>query len=141
MGAPVGSLLIGNKSFIQQAKRFRKVMGGGMRQAGYLAAAGIYALEHHIERLKIDNDRAKQMGQLLSEQKYVKSVNPVQSNIIIFHLQGDLMANTVIDQLKKYSILASAFGQQTIRFVFHLDINEAMMKTIETTLIQIENDL
>lgn len=141
LGAPVGSLLIGNTSFIQLAKRFRKVMGGGMRQTGYLAAAGIYALEHHVDRLKVDNDRAKKMGQLLSEQRYVKSVNPVQSNIIIFHLQGDLMADTVIDLLKKYNILASSFGPQTIRFVFHLNINEAMIKTIETTLFQIENDL
>ncbi len=141
LGAPVGSLLIGTKPFIQQAKRFRKVMGGGMRQAGYLAAAGIYALDYHVDRLKIDNNRAKKIGQLLAQISFVKSVNPVQSNIIIFHLQGDLTANTVTDLLKTYGILASTFGPQTIRFVFHLDISEAMMSSIEATLLQIENKL
>ncbi len=141
LGAPVGSLIIGNKSFIDQARRFRKVMGGGMRQAGYLAAAGIYALDHNIDRLKIDNDRAKKIGQLLSEQDYVASVNPVQSNIIIFHLQGKLMADSVLDLLKTHGIIASSFGPQTIRFVFHLDINEAMISKLETILLQLGKEL
>lgn len=140
LGAPVGSLIIGNKQFINQARRFRKVMGGGMRQAGYLAAAGIYALDNHVNRLKIDNSRAKKVGTLLSEQHYVKSVNPVESNIIIFHLKGDLMADKVNNLFKTNGILASTFGPQTIRFVFHLDISEAMLSKLEKTLLKIGKD-
>jgi threonine aldolase len=87
LGAPVGSLLIGGAHFIKDARRFRKVMGGGMRQAGYLAAACSYALDHHVDRLKIDNDRAKEIGKILQEQDYVASVRPVQTNILIFDLK------------------------------------------------------
>lgn len=141
LGAPVGSLLIGDNKFIKQARRYRKIMGGGMHQAGYLAAAGIYALDHHIERLKIDNYRAKNIGKLLLEQRYVKSVNPVQSNIIIFHLQANLMTKKVLDLLKTHGILALSFGPQTIRFVFHLDISDAMVSKIESTLLHIGNNL
>jgi threonine aldolase len=138
LGAPVGSLLIGNRQFINLARRFRKVMGGGMRQAGYLAAAGIYALDNHVDRLKIDNNRAKRIAQLLSKQAYVKTVNPVQSNIIIFHLQGDLMAEDLLNQLKTHGVLASSFGPKTIRFVFHLDISDAMISKLESVLLKIE---
>lgn len=137
LGAPIGSLLMGDEKFIKQARRYRKVMGGGMRQSGYLAAAGIYALDHHVERLKIDNDRAKQIGQLLSQCRYVESVNPVQTNIIIFHLQSGLMADEMIERLKTHGILASALGPQTIRFVFHLDISEAMMHKLKSTMVEI----
>lgn len=124
LGAPVGSLLIGDQDFIDEARRFRKVMGGGMRQAGYLAAACIYALENNVERLKIDNDRAKEIGQLLSTFDFVKAVEPVKTNIVIFHLRDGLKAQSVLDQLKEKHINASAFGPETVRFVFHLDISD-----------------
>ena len=128
LGAPVGSLLIGDSSFIQEARRFRKVMGGGMRQAGYLAAAGIYALENNIQRLKEDNDRAKLLGETLIRMPYVQSVRPVQSNIVIFDLKELHTADSFLNQLKQYNIHASAFGPQTVRFVTHLDFTETMLE-------------
>lgn len=136
LGAPVGSLLIGTLSFIREARRFRKVMGGGMRQAGYLAAAGIYALDHHVERLKTDNAQAKQIGEVLAEMSYVKKVRPVRSNIVIFDLEERYTAETFLARLKENGILASAFGPQTVRFVTHLDINAAMIDQTLTTLKQ-----
>lgn len=141
LGAPVGSLLMGDQDFIDQARRFRKVMGGGMRQAGYLAAAGIYALDHHVQCLKIDNDRARKIGQLLARQDYVKSVNPVQSNIVIFHLRDNLNAEKVLEVLKTQGILASSFGPKTIRFVFHRDISETMIDELESVFVHLGNDL
>ncbi len=134
LGAPVGSLLIGNKQFIKKARRLRKALGGGMRQAGYLAAAGIYALENNINRLKIDNDRAKKIGEVLKTCTYVDSVKPVESNIIFFDLDKRISGKIFIDKLKEQRILAVNFGPQTIRFVTHLDISEEMMDKIITTL-------
>ncbi len=127
LGAPVGSLLIGNEDFIRQARRYRKVMGGGMRQAGILAAAGIFALDNNIERLKIDNDRARKFGTFLSALPYVTDVRPVQSNILIFDVIAPHTAASFLEILKNKNINASPFGPQTIRFVTHLDITEDMM--------------
>lgn len=131
LGAPVGSVLIGDRDFIKQARRFRKVMGGGMRQAGYLAAACIYALDHHVDRLKIDNDRAKLLGAQLEACSYVSEVRPVQSNIVIFDVKAPYTAASFIDRLAEHDILASPFGPQTVRLVTHLDLSESM---IEKTL-------
>ena len=127
LGAPVGSLLLGKADFIKQARRVRKVMGGGMRQAGYLAAAGIYALDHHIDRLKIDNDRAKKIGVVLNDLELVKAVRPVQSNIILFDLKDSISAQEYLARLSAKGIIASPFGPQTIRFVTHLDLSEEMI--------------
>ncbi len=128
LGAPVGSILLGRAAFIAQARRFRKVMGGGMRQAGYLAAAGLYALDKHVERLAEDNARARKMGELLAGQSYVESVRPVESNIVIFDLAEDLMASQFLPELEKRGVLATPFGPQTIRFVTHLDFTEQMLE-------------
>lgn len=130
LGAPVGSLLIGDAAMIKQARRYRKVMGGGMRQAGYLAAAGIYALEHHIDRLKQDNDKAKQLSKTLNDMSYVSKVRPVHTNIVIFDLE-DWTADQFLDKLTSKGIAASAFGPKTVRFVTHLDVSSA---DIETTI-------
>ncbi len=130
LGAPVGSLLIGDQEFIRQARRFRKVMGGGMRQAGYLAAAGIYALDHHVNRLKEDNERARTIGKLLETLPYVESVRPVRSNIVIFDLKAPWTADKYLDQLKQKGILASPFGPMTVRFVTHLDFTEEMLEEV-----------
>lgn len=127
LGAPVGSLLIGNKADIALARRFRKVMGGGMRQAGYLAAAGIYALKHNVQRLKIDNARAKEVGHLLASLPYVKEVKPVKTNIVIFDLNAPFTSEFILQKLESLGIKASAFGPTTIRFVFHLDVSDQMM--------------
>lgn len=134
LGAPIGSLLIGNAAFIKKARRFRKVMGGGMRQAGLLAAAGLYALKNNVDRLKTDNDRAKALGECLSKQPYVKSVRPVKSNIVIFDLAEKNSANNFLQILNKKGILASAFGPSTIRFVLHMDITEDMHQKVLHTL-------
>ena len=134
LGAPVGSLLIGDATFIRQARRVRKVMGGGMRQAGILAAAGIYALDHHVERLREDNERARIIGRLLEALPYVADVRPVQSNILIFDLQPPLTAAAYVEKLEKRGIKATAFGPQTVRFVTHLDFTEEMMEQVLETL-------
>ncbi len=137
LGAPVGSLLIGETEFIRQARRFRKVMGGGMRQAGYLAAAGIYALDHHVERLKTDNDHAKLLGQSLESCPLVKQVRPVKSNIVIFDLTDPHTADTLLGKFENSGILASAFGPQTIRFVTHLEVTPEMVEKTQTVIREV----
>jgi threonine aldolase len=137
LGAPVGSLLIGSAEDIAEARRFRKVMGGGMRQAGYLAAACHYALTHHVDRLKIDNDRAKQIGQLLATLPYVAEVRPVHTNIVIFRLIDEIQDTDFLERLKSYGILASPFGDNTIRFVTHLDITDEMMEDVMCILVKL----
>ncbi|MCX2741509.1 threonine aldolase family protein [Pontibacter anaerobius] len=126
LGAPVGSVLLGSKDFIKRAKRVRKVMGGGMRQAGYLAAAGIYALDNHVKRLHEDHRRAKELEQALLQANYVESVLPVETNIVIFKLNESITDAAFVQALAKQHILASSFGPQMIRFVTHLDISEEM---------------
>jgi len=133
LGAPVGSLLIGELDFIKKARRIRKVMGGGMRQAGYLAAAGIYALDHHVDRLKEDNRRAKILGETLAAKPWVESVRPVKTNIVIFDLAAPLNAAGFLDKIKEQGINAAPFGPNTVRFVTHLDFTESMLeRTLET---------
>ena len=94
LGAPVGSLLIGSKQFIKQARRVRKVMGGGMRQAGYMAAAGIYALENHIDRLIEDNQHARMIGKILASKAFITNVRPTKTNILIFDVQSPFTADS-----------------------------------------------
>ncbi|MFZ4785838.1 MAG: low-specificity L-threonine aldolase [Flavobacteriales bacterium] len=121
LGAPVGSVLLGKHDFIKQARRRRKSMGGGMRQAGIIAAAGLYALEHHIDRLTIDHDRAQQIGHVLNTLDWVDHVVPVQTNIVIFSLK-DKNAAAWVEKLKKEHILCFPFGSDKIRMVTHLDL-------------------
>lgn len=135
LGAPVGSLLIGDSAFIEQARRFRKVMGGGMRQAGYLAAAGIYALDNHIERLKIDHDNARQIGNILSELPFVENIRPIRTNILIFDVKPPYTAASFLEKLAQSDIHAVAFGPQTIRFTLHLDVSEAMVERVINILM------
>ncbi len=127
MGAPVGSLLLGDKDFIKQARRIRKVFGGGMRQAGYIAAAGIYALEHNIARLSEDHKRAKIIGQTLEACHFVKEVLPIQTNIVVFKLVDEIKDIDFMETLKEKNILAIGFGPQTIRMVTHLDFTDNML--------------
>ena len=132
LGAPVGSVLIGSAEFIAEARRVRKVMGGGMRQAGYLAAAGIYALDHHVERLKEDHENARKIATALLDLPYVTNIRPVESNILIFDLKAPHTPATFLEYLVNNGVIASAFGPQTIRFVTHLDVTPAMIDhTIE----------
>jgi threonine aldolase len=127
LGAPVGSLLIGDTAFIKASRRIRKVMGGGMRQAGYLAAAGIYALDNHVERLAEDHARARQIADLLSRLSYVENLRPVSTNIVIFDLVQDLTAARFLEALAEKGVKASSFGTHTVRMVTHLDYTDEML--------------
>ncbi len=138
LGAPVGSLLIGNHDFIAKARRFRKVMGGGMRQAGYLAAAGIFALENHVERLRDDNRRARVLGDTLRQQSWVADVRPVQTNIVIFDLLPPLTAADLLKKLEEKGVMAAAFGPATVRFVTHLDFSEEMLGRVVEVIEKME---
>ena len=128
LGAPVGSVLLGSKDFIKRARRVRKVFGGGMRQAGYLAAACIYALDNNIERLQEDHLKAKAIEETLLKTDYVESVLPVETNIVIFKLNQKYTDADFVAALAKEGIRAAAFGPQMIRFVTHLDVTEEMMQ-------------
>ena len=132
LGAPVGSVLLCKAEYAKMARRTRKVLGGGMRQAGYLAAAGIYALDHHVGRLKDDHDKAKWIGKTLEACSWVEKVEPVDTNIVIFKVAEHLNSSSVLDFLKQKGILAVAFGPMEIRFVTHLDFSETDLdKTLE----------
>ena len=134
LGAPVGSLLTGTKDFIKKAKRIRKIFGGGMRQAGYLAAAGIYALDNNVERLEIDHANAKKIEKVLHAMSFVKSMKPVDTNIVIFTLQDDINLIDYLAKLEQKGIKAVSMGAQTVRFVTHLGIGEAEMEYLLKTL-------
>lgn len=127
LGAPVGSLLLGKKDFIKKARRIRKVFGGGMRQAGFLAAAGTYALQNHIQRLKDDHANAKLIAETLAKKSFVKQVLPVETNIIIFEVSGPLTAAQWVERLKEKNILAYAIAVDRVRLVVHLDISTEMV--------------
>lgn len=131
LGAPVGSLLLGDAVFIKQARRVRKVFGGGMRQAGYLAAAGIYALDHHVERLKDDHERARQIGKMLSALSFVDEISPIETNIIIFRLNDKMPVDLFLNKLADEGILAVQFGKQAVRMVTHLEITDEMLTEME----------
>lgn len=129
LGTPLGSVLIGNRSYIKQARRIRKVFGGGMRQAGYMAAAGIYALEHHIERLKTDHMHAKVVAEALLKKEFTGKMLPVETNIIIFEVHDETYtAKSLADAFGKYGIKVIPISPTQIRMVFHLDITESMVK-------------
>jgi len=135
LGAPVGSVLIGTKKHIQKALRIRKLFGGAMRQVGYLAAAGIYALDNNVNRLKEDHKKAKEIGAVLEKVTYVKKVEAIETNIIIFNINDDLDENNFIKKLEAKGILLISMGQGKIRIVTHLDYtnqkHEVFMKILE----------
>lgn len=139
LGAPVGSLLLGSKSHIMQAKRWRKVMGGGMRQAGFLAAAGLFALQNNVERLVEDHDKAKKIEQVLSTRKWVQSVMPVETNIVIFELNSILPADQFINLLLKNGVRAASMGKNMVRFVFCLNQSNEQIEQLKNILLQIPN--
>lgn len=134
LGAPVGSVLLGTKAFIKKARRIRKIFGGGMRQAGYLAAAGIYALDHNVKRLSEDHKRAKQIGELLRKKEQVERLEEVETNILLFRLKGQYSAEEYLAELKEKGILAVSMGAQLIRFVFHLNLTEEQVVYLEQNL-------
>lgn len=129
LGAPVGSVLLGSKEFIDKAKRIRKVFGGGMRQAGILAAAGIYALDHHIKRLATDHRHANVLADLLSTKSFVGEIFPVETNIIIFETKGKYKsARDFTNDLREKNILVMPISSTQVRMVTHLDITKEMVE-------------
>lgn len=133
LGAPVGSVLAFKKDFESKARRMRKAFGGGMRQAGFLAAAGIYALDNHVTRLKDDHVKAKTLGEALKNVSWVKSVMPVDTNIVLFEVATSLSPEKVLAKFNEYNIKALPFSQTEIRLVTHLDFTSDMLnRTLET---------
>ena len=126
LGCPVGSVLIGNEDIMRNALRIRKILGGGMRQVGYLAAAGLYALDHHIDRLADDHLRAKEIATILSDLSFVKKVEPVETNIIIFELSDKSLEIQFLNDLKAQGIILSGMGNGKLRIVTHLDYTQDM---------------
>src|SRR5580692_3800475 len=127
LGCPIGSILMGPAAFIRQARRVRKAFGGGLRQAGFMAAAGIYALENNTARLATDHDHARRLGAALEKKDFVRSIMPVVTNIVIFEVDQNGCARELAQQLKEKGILAIAIAANQIRFVTHLDISPAMV--------------
>ncbi|WP_299682754.1 GntG family PLP-dependent aldolase [uncultured Dokdonia sp.] len=125
LGAPMGSVLVGKQQFMDKAIRVRKILGGGMRQVGYMAAAGIYALNHHIDRMAIDHQRAKELGSQLEKIAVVTSVEPIDTNIVIFKLAEGPLKQRFMEELTEKQIFISDMGQGKLRIVTHLDYSEA----------------
>lgn len=138
LGAPIGSLLISDKATIKRALRIRKILGGGMRQVGYLAAAGIYALQNNVNRLVDDHRRAKELGDLLEKLPWVEKVEPVETNILIFSLKKGFDENLLIEKLKQKSIFISSMGPGKLRIVTHLDYKEVMHNYVLDTLQKLQ---
>lgn len=139
LGAPVGSVLVGSKAFIAKARRYRRLFGGGMRQAGVIAAGALYALQHNVDRLKEDHLRAKQIGACLTSCSFVKKLIPIHTNIVIFELIDEVKSDVFLSQLKQEGIIANTMGKQTIRFVTHLDFSDEMLEKLNTTLNKFSN--
>jgi len=142
LGAPGGSLLIGSKDIINQCVRYRRMLGGAMRQVGIFAAAGIYALDHNMERLAHDHDNARMLAERLAiHDKVTLDLESVQSNIVIFNLTKDAPeAATVVNRAKDYGVLIFAFGKRTIRAVTHMDVSKTQCKQAAEILLKILNE-
>ena len=130
LGAPIGSVLLGSNDHMQKAKKIRKLFGGAMCQVGYMAAAGIYALDHHIERLADDHQRASYLGEVLNRNPYIKKVEPIETNIVIFNLIDELDDQKFIESLQREKILISSMGNGKLRMVTHLDFTDEMLEIV-----------
>lgn len=134
LGAPVGSVLVGTKEFIKQARRVRKVYGGGMRQAGIIAAGGLFALKNNVERLKIDHDHARKLEATLNDLEWVASVLPVQTNIVVAILNDANQREAIIERLAERNVRIMAFGPGMLRMVTHLDVTSEQIEETCTIL-------
>ncbi|MEZ4938591.1 MAG: GntG family PLP-dependent aldolase [Crocinitomicaceae bacterium] len=128
LGAPIGSLLLGSKDFIKEARRVRKAFGGGMRQAGIIAAGGLFALKNNVQRTKEDHIRAKKLGAIIQQKDWALDVFPIETNIVVVKVEN---VEATLDQLKTKGILGIAFGKNLIRFVTHLDFTDEMLDVFE----------
>ena len=138
LGAPIGSILLGSKIHIAKALRIRKLFGGAMRQAGFLASAGIYALDNHVTRLAEDHQKAKEIGAVLEAVSYVKEVALIETNIVIFYVHESIGADNFIQKMKDKNILLTPMGEGRIRIVTHLDytndMHEILLKELQNFL-------
>lgn len=136
LGCPVGSLLLGTKEQMDKAIRIRKIFGGGMRQSGFLAAAAIYALDNHIERLAEDHKKAKEIGAALAAKSFIKKVEPIETNIVIFEIDESFMtSDQFVHKLKEKNILIIGMGQGKLRMVTHLDYTNDMHEELLKQLV------
>jgi threonine aldolase len=136
LGAPVGSLLLGDATFIKKARRIRKVFGGGMRQAGSLAAAGLYALQNNVDRLSTDHAHAKAIETILKEKSFVKEVVAVETNIVIAECMPDFNLSAFISNMQDKGVLFFAISPTRFRMVTHMDIHTDMINQLEDSLKQ-----
>lgn len=134
LGAPMGSLLLGSKSFIKQARRVRKRLGGGWRQSGFMAAAGQFALENQVDRLKEDHLRAREIGRILEKRPEIKSILPIETNIVIIELEPEISSTGFVQQLERIDIKSAPFGPIQVRFVTHLDFTNDHLAEFENRL-------
>jgi len=130
LGCPIGSVLVGKQAFIRKARRVRKVLGGGMRQAGFMAAAGMYALRHHVQRLEEDHRHAASIAAALDSKKFVHRIMPVETNIIIFETAEGFPAATVAESFRRLGVLVIAISPRQVRMVTHLDISPEMVARV-----------
>ena len=134
LGCPIGSVLLSDAETMHRALRVRKIFGGNLRQSGYLAAAGIYALQNNIDRLEDDHRRAKELGVQLEQCSWVKVVEPVETNIVVFSAQAHILDQEVIAKFKQKGIFVSLLAKGKIRIVTHLDYRQVMHEYVLETL-------
>ncbi len=137
LGCPVGSLLVGSNEQMEKALRIRKLLGGGMRQVGYLAAAGMYALDNHIDRLEEDHQRAKKIVSVLEKCAFIKKIEPVETNIIIFYVADHIDETEFVQKLAERNILIVGMGQGKLRIVTHHDFTDAMLDVLLSELVKL----
>jgi len=134
LGCPIGSVLVGDDAIMRNAIRIRKIFGGNMRQVGYLAAAGMYALDNNIERLVEDHKKAKEIGEELNKLLVIKKVEPIETNIVIFELNNDIDEKTFVKTLADKNIHIIGMGGGKLRMVTHLDYTNAMHEKLLSIL-------
>lgn len=134
LGCPIGSVLLGNKNIMKGALRIRKIFGGGMRQVGFAAAAGLYALDNNFNRLNEDHKKAKEIGEALSQLPFVKKIEPIETNIIIFELNDDMNGSDFLKRLDEKNVRISNMGEHKLRIVTHLDYTDDMHERLLTLL-------
>lgn len=126
LGCPVGSVLIGDEDIMKKSLSLRKLFGGNMRQIGYLAAAGLYALDNNIERLADDHKKAKEIGAMLTTLSNIKKVEPIETNIVIFELNDGVDEAKFLNNLNDKNIRIIGMGSNKLRMVTHLDYTDQM---------------
>ena len=134
LGCPMGSVLIGNSELMKGALRVRKILGGGMRQVGFAAAAGLYALDHHFERLSEDHNKAKEIGEVLAQLESIKKVEPIETNIVIFELNDTIDESQFLNNLNEKNIHIIGMGSNKLRMVTHLDYTDQMHEKLLSEL-------